>query len=153
MGRRVSRGYILLETLIALSILGISMVGLHRSVREALFVQGRTQDFTRAKFLMEEIVNEITLQPQMTVSMEEGTFPNYPRFNYAWEYTEYPVPVPSGRPSGMSEDEYATLLEQFKGQMGKLTVTISWYRAGQPFSRTVETLFKPEHLWISNFQF
>lgn len=152
MGRSVKGGYILLETLIAMGILGMSMIGIHRSVSEALFVQGRTRDFSRANFLMEQMVNEIAARPQMVVSGEQGTFKDYPRFSYDCAYTKVIVPTPTDRPQGMTQIEFDRISEQFTGYMGKLTVSIYWNRGGQPFSRTAETLFKPEHLWVPRNQ-
>ena len=68
------RGYILVETLVAMAVLSVSLLGIHRGISQALTARARTMDFTVARFLMEQKLGELMLQPELVKSSGQGNF-------------------------------------------------------------------------------
>lgn len=146
MGR--ARGYILFETIVALGLLSVSMVGIHNAVAQSLELRARAQDLTVARFLLEDVVAEREFEVEMRESSGTGSFEGeYSRFSYAWTITKIEVPVPP-LPAGLPEEEYERLKKMFKKYMGKIHATISWERRGQHYEIAGETLTSPETLWV-----
>lgn len=141
-------GYILFETVVAMAVLSLSMVAIHSAIRQAVLTRGQAQDYTTARFLLEKVTAEKELQPELAEGKEEGDFEGeLSRFSYKWEISKVEVPMPP-IPPDIPEEQRKSLEKMFKGYMGKLSVRISWTRAGQPFEVLGETLFKPEKLWL-----
>ena len=142
------RGYILVETIVAMGLLSISMMVIQGAIRQAIITRGQAEDYTTARFLMEQVVAKIELQPQMQKGSARGPFEGeHGRFSYEWELTKVEVPRPAF-PDDMPPAERKQLELMFKGYMGKLRVVIRWARAGQEFEAAGETLLAPEKLWI-----
>ena len=49
-------GYVMVETVVAMGLLSVSMVAIHGAVRQTVIARGQAQDYTIARFLLEEIV-------------------------------------------------------------------------------------------------
>lgn len=146
-------GYILVETVVSLGLLSISIVGIHESLRQAMMVRGRAQDYSAARVLMEQLAAEVAMQPEMQQSARSGRFPPpYDRFGWEWKYTRVDVPMPPIPPE-FDEERVRQMRQMFKGAMGKLWVRVYWTRGSDEFALTGETLFKPEHLWLPEQDF
>jgi hypothetical protein len=146
--RRRRSGYILVETVVSLGLLSISIVGIHESLRQAIMVRARAQDYSVARVLMEQLAAEVAMQPEMQQSTRSGNFPPpYDRFAWEWKYARVEVPMPPIPPE-FDEERARQMRQMFKGAMGKLRVRVHWMRGGDHFELTGETLFKPEHLWL-----
>ena len=142
------RGYILVETIVAMGLLSISMMVIQGAIRQAIITRGQAEDYTTARFLMEQVVAKIELQPQMKTSSDRGPFEGeHGRFSYEWELTKVEVPIPAF-PDDMPTVQRKRLELMFKKYMGKLRVVIRWARAGQEFEAAGETLLAPEKLWL-----
>lgn len=140
-------GYILVETIVSMGLLSIGMVAIQGGIRQAIITRGQAQDFTTARFLMEQVAGEKQIQIELVESKGEGHFEgDLSRFAYEWEISKVEIPKPEI--TGEVPPEMRQRLEQeFKGYMGKLRVRIRWTRAGMPFEAVGETLLKPEQLW------
>ena len=150
--RQGARGYIFVETVVAMGLLSVSMLVIQGAVRQAIITRGQAQDFTTARFLLEEVMAERELQPEMPEGSGSGRFdPPNARFAYEWELSKVKVPRPQ-MPPDLSKDEIEQFKKMFKGYMGKLVATVRWSRAGQEREAVGETLLKPEQLWLPEGQ-
>ncbi|MCH7909983.1 MAG: hypothetical protein IIB38_10245, partial [Candidatus Hydrogenedentes bacterium] len=64
--RRTISGYILLETAVALVLLSVGATTVHRTIQEAIRTRGQAQDYTRVRFLLDQVVADIEIQPELT---------------------------------------------------------------------------------------
>lgn len=145
---RARHGYILFETIVALGLLSIGMLAIHNSMSQAMFMRARAQDFTTARFLLEEIMAERELPPEVQASTGEGQFDGEnARFSYRWEISKIEVPTPP-LPPMLTPQEREQFEKRFKRYMGKISVTVSWARRGFDYEMTGETLIPPERLWL-----
>ena len=142
------RGYILIETIVAMALLSVSMIVIQQSLHQAILVRGRIMDFSTARLLLKEQTAAVEIQHEVPVTKKFGRFPPpYERFSWEWEMSKLSVPRPE-LPDWIVEDKRKSLKKMFKPYMGKLRVTIKWERGGEPFEITGHTLVKPEHLWL-----
>lgn len=144
---RTQQGYLLVETIVSMAVLSISMVFIHAGVEQAIIARGQAQDYTTARFVLQEVVADIELQPQFVEGSGEGTYKGDPRFTYTWEITKATVPRPP-LPADLDEAQRQLLEQYFTGYMPKLKVVVKWHRAGYDFESVGETLFGPEKLWV-----
>ncbi|MCX8066060.1 MAG: hypothetical protein N3G21_12975 [Candidatus Hydrogenedentes bacterium] len=141
-------GYILFEVLFSLALLSIAGMTLQSALRQAILTRGQAEDYTTARFLLNKVISEIELRPQLVEEEKEGTFSSpYERFSYKWKISKLSVPMPqlpSTLPPGMKE----SLESQFKDYMAKVDLSIIWHRAGMKFEIKTQTLYQPEKLWL-----
>ena len=57
--RKYRCGYILFEAVVSMAILSLSVVGIHRVMREAIITRGQSHDYTMAKFFAEEVMSTL----------------------------------------------------------------------------------------------
>ena len=146
--QKASNGWILIETLVALVVLSIGIVAANRALGESLFTRAMAQDYTQARFFLEQVMSELELQPVLAEnSTGKGDFgKDFPRFNYKWAVTRYDLPVPRIPPEILLNFPNGVQLPV--PYLGKISVTVSWTRREQTFTRTVETLIGPERLFV-----
>lgn len=144
----LSVGYILVETLVALTVLSLSAMGLQRAISQATLTRGLAQDYTTVQLLAENMLSNLMLQNYMLVEMQDsGTFPPpNERFAYTLEVGKVDVPRPE-LPSRIPLAERQALEKRYNGWMPKVRLEITWTRAGAEQSRVFETLYGPERLW------
>lgn len=145
---RRARGYILLETLVAMAVLSISILGIHRGISQSLTARARAMDFTDARFLMEETLNTLTLQPELKEGEGKGTYPApNDRFAYSWSIKRIDLPKPDipGDVPPARRSYIERLLDDL--YVGKIEIRIAWQRSGQTFERKGETLISAKQLW------
>lgn len=75
MSSRARYGYIMVETVVAMGLLSTGMVVIHGAIRQTIIARGQAQDFTVARFLLEEIAAEKELQPELVEGSGQGNFP------------------------------------------------------------------------------
>jgi type II secretory pathway pseudopilin PulG len=165
---RQREGYILLETLVAVVVLGLGSVMVHSVLRQGIQTRGQAQDITQARFLLEDLVAQIELQPKLLEGTRQGYFEdaNY-RFSYSYDVRKinFSPPASSMRPekpndsdtdSESDDDSESTLtperreqlLEQLaKSYLVQVNATVTWSRAGMPFGESMELLLGSEHLY------
>lgn len=146
--RRPLRGYILVETMVAMGVLSISMLTIQQAVREAMLTRAMAEDLTTARFLMEEIMNGLIILPELEEGSSQGDFgAEFSRFSYTWRVSKAEVPRPE-LPEFVPEQMRESLTRQYKGFIPKVSVTVSWTRLGQQREITAQTLLPPEQLWL-----
>ncbi len=140
-------GYVMVETVVAMGLLSVSMIAIHGSIRQTVIARGQAQDYTIARFLLEEVVAEKELLPEVIEGRGGGRFPApCSRFRHEWEITRVTLPRPP-IPPGFPPERYQELERRFMKYIGKLQVRITWTRAGQDFEVVGETLLRPGQLW------
>lgn len=143
-------GYILLETIVAMGVLSIGMVAIHGALRQAILTRGQAEDYTTARFLLEEVAAKKEVELELIEGSDRGRFPKpYSRFRYEWEIKKVEVPLPPVPPN-LPPEVAAHVKEELEKNkfIGKLHVKIHWTRAGMPFDAVGETLLRPGQLWF-----
>ncbi|NUM56532.1 MAG: hypothetical protein HUU46_23110 [Candidatus Hydrogenedentes bacterium] len=140
MRARRNEGWVLIETLVAMVLLSVGVLAINRALLEARKTRAIAQDYTTARFLMEEKMGELELQPEMTEGDSgSGSFGDVnPRFSYSWSVAKVDIPTPA-----IPADLQPFFLEPPRlpdAYLGKISVTIAWTRADREFSATAETL-------------
>jgi hypothetical protein len=141
-------GYILLETTVALVLLSLGSYAIHGGIRQALIMRGQAQDYTQVRFLLERIAAEVELQPMVKPESQSGRFSGeFSRFSWSYTLRRVDVPLPKTPPippdGWVEPDDFEYQVEY----LGGITATVTWQRAGQPYSESLETLFNPFRLW------
>ena len=72
--RKTICGYILIETAVALVLLSVGAMTVHRTIQEAIRTRGQAQDYTRVRFLLDQAVADLELQPELIVHAAQGQF-------------------------------------------------------------------------------
>ena len=145
-------GYILVETLVALSVLSISVVVIHNALRQAVLTRAQAHDYAAARLLLDQKLAEIELQEKVPVTARDGAFPPpFERFRYRWEVSQIQVPMPAPPPDRQLPN-WDQIMDQFQPFMGKVRIEILWSRAGIDGYALGETLLPPEKLWLPQAQ-
>jgi len=145
--RRERKGYIFVETVVALALLSMSALVIQGALRQAVITRGQAQDYTTARFLLEQIAGEHALRFEQPEGSGNGRFaPPYERFQYEWELRRVEVPMPM-IPALLPIEVVEMVEKNFQDYMGKLTVRIVWEHAGTEHECVGETLLRPELLW------
>lgn len=141
-------GYILVEAVVSLAILSVVSIVIQGSLRQAIETRGQAQDYTTARFLLEEEMRRLELQPRLVMGYsKDGEYPPpNTRFQYSVKVEQVEVPLPEVSEIYVPNPE--EFLKQFVNYMGRVTVKIRWMRAGQPFEISGETLLRPEQVWV-----
>lgn len=138
-----------METVVAMAVLSIGIVTIHRALHQAALTRAQARDMTQARFLLERRMAELKLQPFFEEGTQSGGFgPDFPRFQWQTKVSEakLPDPVPPDSP-GPPELRNLKLPAPF---LGKLTVTVRWTTAQQPYEESLETLISPDTILESS---
>ena len=144
-------GYILFETLVAMTLLSIGLIAINRAMRETILVRGVSRDHTQARFLLEDLIGNLELQPELNETSGSGRFEGeLSRFSYKWAVSKVEVPEPPLPPDMPPEEA-----EKFKlsaPYLAKIEATVSWQRSGRSYEQTAQTLWTPEKLFVPEEQ-
>lgn len=142
-------GYILVETMVALVLLALGSWAIHGTIRQAILARGQAQDYTQARFLLEEVVAKLEMQPLLQLRSSKGSFPGELN-RFSWEYVVrmVNVPRPAAPPAGGQSQRGNQSFEYPVEYLAHVHATVSWTRAGREFSESFETLFRPDKLWV-----
>lgn len=149
--RARAAGYILIETAVAVLLLSVGAFAVHRTIQEAIRTRGQAQDYTRARFLLDQRMAEVLAQPVMVEARAQGRFSGQDdRFSWSSAIRRVNTPVP--RTPLRPPREGAPLAAPFefprsRDYLAAVQVTVSWERGGMNFSETYETLLPPQRLW------
>jgi len=144
---RRRRGYVLFETLVAMTLLSITMISVQRVIQQAVVMRGLAQDYTTVRFLLEGVIADMELQQEIAVKQETGTFqPPHDRFSYVIDITEIEVPRPE-LPSSIPPEERERLERRYNGEIPHVRVEVSWERAGNEYVKVAETIYDERKLW------
>jgi hypothetical protein len=139
-------GYILLEAVVSMALLSVSVIGINASLRQALLVKGDAQDYTQARFILEQQIAKVELQRQLNAVENSGTCPgDLSRFSWRYKVTKIELPQPE-LPADIPPERLQSL-KLAAPYMAKIEATVTWSRAGIDHQETIETLWIPEKLW------
>lgn len=141
-------GYIFVETVVAMAVLSASAIVIQSALRQGMLTRRQAQDYTIARFLVQQVAGEQALLFQQPEGSGSGQFdPPYEDYRYEWELEKVEIPLPEGvealPPPLRQEFE-----DRFVDYMGKLTVRITWQRGGLEMEALGETLLRPDLLWL-----
>lgn len=148
MNARTGRGYIFVETLVAMAILSVSTVVIQEAVRQAILARAEAMDYTTARFLLEKVMADRMLVYMQPEGQGKGTFDApFERFSYSWEVKRVEIPMPE-LPSMMAPDDMSFFMSNYVKNIGKLSAQVTWSRAGTPFTAAAETLLRKDLIWM-----
>lgn len=150
MRRRSTRGYILIETTVAVVVLGISAITIQGVIRQAIQTRGQVQDFTHVRFLMEDYMARLELQPYVFAGTGEGVFDEGDgRFRYTYTIRAVNVPVPElPAPPGLRAEDIARFTyDAGASRLVHVALTVRWRRGQMDFEETIETLLRQAKLY------
>jgi hypothetical protein len=136
----------------ALVVLSVGILAVNRGLGESLAIRAMARDYTQARFLLDQVMSELELQPVLVDGATgSGNFgKDNPRFSYSWVVSRVNLKIPEVPPQ---------LLLQFPNgvqppvpYLGKISATVKWTRTGQTFSRTAETLIGMQRLYVEQQQ-
>lgn len=140
------RGYILLEAVAALAVLSIGAVAVHRAMGEAIATRGQARDYTQARFLLEDLMGEILLQPVLREERRSGVFDeDLERFSWAYVVSRVDLPPepPVEGPGGILYEA-----PQPVRYLARIEAVVRWRRRGETYELTAQTLLGPERLYV-----
>jgi len=135
-----------------MALLSVGIIGIQRAMQQAILTRGQARDYTEARFLLEEAMATVELQPILhsgkgpTGHSDDGGEDGRPRFEWKTEVTRIDLPEPE-LPADMPEDQR----REFKlsaRYLAKITATVTWTRRGEHYEETFETLWSPEKLYV-----
>jgi len=130
-----------------MALLSVGMVSVQGALRQANYTRALARDRTDARFLLEQVVGAVEIQPSLEFGTVNGDFPGHPRFSYTYTISADEIPAPAvPRNLPPSAQAAAQNFQLPVSMIGHLKVVVEWTRLGKQFSETVETLFPPERL-------
>lgn len=141
-------GWILLETIVALVLLSVAMVAVNRAMYEAALTRAQAQDYTQARFLLEEKMAELTMWPVVACPLAKagGFGEAHPRFSWEWSVSEVRIAPP--RLPGQTGRRLPPDMQLEERVLGRLEVTVRWTRAGRGYERTAKTLLPSDRILV-----
>jgi hypothetical protein len=120
-------------------------------LRQAIETRGQAQDYTTARFLMEEEMRLLEIQPRLVLGFaKEGAYPApNNRFQYSVKVEQVEVPLPTVSEIYVPNPE--VYMQRFAEYMGRISIKIKWTRSGKEFEVIGETLLRPEQIWVPEF--
>ncbi len=145
---RSVRGYIFVESLVAMAVLSVSAVAIQEAIHQAILARAEAMDYTTARFLVEKVFADRILVFEQPEGEGKGTFDApFERFSYSWEVKRVEIPMPQ-LPPGMLPEDMKFFKDNYVKYIGKLGVKVTWSRAGTPFTATAETLLRAGMIWM-----
>ncbi|HRI89633.1 MAG TPA: hypothetical protein PK869_15275 [Candidatus Hydrogenedentes bacterium] len=143
-------GWVLMETVVAMVLLSVGLLAINRAMRESIATRALARDYTVARFLLEEKMGELEIQTvHQDGASSAGDFgDDHPRFTYSWNVSRVDMPTPEVPPE--LQPFLVDVPELPEPYLGRISVTISWTRAGRDFSTTAETLVSSARLIVSD---
>jgi len=145
MRARRKEGWVLIETLVAMVLLSVGVLAINRALRESLQTRAIAKDYTTARFLLDEKMGELEMQPVLNEGDGgTGIYKDQERFSFSWSVARVDLPTPP-IPAELQQFflEPLTLPEP---HLGRIAVTIKWTRAGREFDATGETLISSQRI-------
>lgn len=146
-------GYILFETVAALAVFSASILVIQGAFQRAIATRALAQDYTQVRFLLDQKMAELELQPQLVEGEDSGNFEgNLSRFSYQWKVSKIDLPEPPIPPDLPPEQQQNLKLKV--NYITKIQVTISWTRGkgdkgkAEEHKVTASTIWDPEKLFV-----
>ena len=146
---RNTGGWVLLETLAALTVLSVAIIAVNEALYESLVTRAQARDYTQARFFLDKLASELEMQPLFQDGMTQsgGFGEEHPRFSWSWSVSKADIPQPAIPQEVLLANGITELVLPVKA-LGKVSVTVRWTRAGHEFEETIETLIGPERILI-----
>ncbi len=155
----------MLEAVVALGVLSVGVFAVQRSIRQASLTQAQTSDYTWARFLLQQVISEVEIQPVVVPGTQSGNFAgDFARFSYSRKVSLVKIPMPplppmvpggvvpgafpGGPPPVPMGPDGKPLVMLKERYIGGIWATVRWERAGARYEASAETLFNPDKLWL-----
>ncbi len=115
-----NRGMTLLETIVALAILAIGIVGVLHAFSTSVIATRAAESYSKGTILASQVASELDRQTTVEAGEESGTFEDEP--NYSWEAVVEPA------------DDNGLM---------RTTITVTWNRAANPRHLDLVLCLKP----------
>lgn len=130
-GQSKDAGFTLLEVMVALAILGVSLVLTMQLFSGALSSTALSRHYTEATFLARHKLEELSLDDQLASGSQAGNFEGeYEK--YSWEAEMSPFEFP--QPVAMNDEAVA------RPQIVQLKLAVSWEERGKTYKVELVTL-------------
>lgn len=130
-----------------MGLLSLSMLAINGALRQAILVKGQAQDYTQARFLLEEQIAKVEIQRELSVVENSGRGSgDLARFRWQYRVAKIMLPEPELPPDISPERMREMKLRA--PYLAKITATVFWSRGGVEHEETLETLWAPDKLWI-----
>ena len=146
--RNRQAGYIFVETVVAMGVLSISVLVVQAALRQGILTRAQAQDYTTARFLLEQVAGEQALLFQQPEGSGSGDFkPPYDNYHYEWKIEKVDIPIPESV-GNLPPEQREEFEKRIVDYMGKLSVRVTWKRGGAEMEALGETLLRPDLLWM-----
>ena len=143
------QGYILLETVVALTLLSVAAYTVHGTIRQALLARGQAQDYAQVRLLLEGVVADAQLQPLVVEGQRSGRFlAPHNRFSWTYSIRKIDLPMPPPPPMELMQERGDQEFEYSRPHLAHIHATVRWSRGGIDHEESFETLFSPMKLWL-----
>ena len=86
-------GFVLIEVLIAVTILSVVLLSVYSGISSGMNIIGNSKNYTRAMIIAKSLMNEFRNDKMKGVDMKEAPITNYPDFNYDRVTERYENPM------------------------------------------------------------
>jgi len=77
-----SHGFVLIEVLIAVTILSVVLLSVYSGISSGINIMGNSRNYTRAMIIAKSLMNDFRFEHMKGVDMKDTAVPDYPDFNY-----------------------------------------------------------------------
>jgi len=88
-----NRGFVLIEVLIAVTILSVVLLSVFSGISSGINIIGNSRNYTRAMIIAKSLMNEFRNESMKGVDMKGAPVTNYPEFNYDRVSERYENPM------------------------------------------------------------
>jgi general secretion pathway protein I len=122
-----NNGFTLIEIMVAMAIVALGITVVLEVFAGSLRLAGKSQDYSRAAFYGRQLLEEVSLQPEISEGSEQGIFEG----NFTWRYDI--------KPHEVMLEESDVQREDFSLQTYDITVTVFWKSGKKQKQLTMET--------------
>lgn len=80
--RFFKKGFVLIEVLIAVTILSVILLSVYSGISSGLNIVGNSKNYTLAMIIAKSLMNEFRLEKMKGVDMKDSPVKNYPDYSY-----------------------------------------------------------------------
>lgn len=90
---RKNKGFVLIEVLIAVTILSVVLLSVYSGISSGINIIGNSKNYTRAMIIAKSLMNEFRNESMKGVDMKDAPVTSYPDFNYDRASERYENPM------------------------------------------------------------
>jgi len=125
---KINKGFALLEVLIAVTILSISLLGIHSMVIRNMNIIADSKNQTKALMIAKSLMNEFRYNNMREADISDSAIENYPDFTYDRVTSRY-------------EDEFITPMIK-PMIINKATIKVKWKYKGKEISSELSMIYQ-----------